>query len=171
MFAAIIAQNLILHGDTISWKLLIPSEAHQHMPVRIQEYVELRCDRPQLILLTPLSFNLILLLLGSVFAFLTRQLPDAFNESWYILLSVTTTLIIWIAVIPTYFVTFYAYHREALLSLALTLNTYCNLIFLFAPKVYALFWVKDEDIQMKLKDDALDYPGSNKSVRTNESYN
>ena len=155
IIGAVIVHNGLLDRWEMSWKLFIPSLAVEQMPVWLERYVELKCERPQLILLTPLSFNLVLLLLCLLFAFLTRQLPDAFNESWYILLSVTTTLIVWMAFIPTYFVTFYAYHREALLSLALTLNSYCNIVCLFAPKMYALFWVKDEDIQMRLQDEVF----------------
>ena len=148
--------NSVVNSDLQLYEKLIPSVAEQHMPVKTEEYVELRCDRSKLVLLTPFSFNFFILLLCAVFAFLTRQLPDGFNESWYILLSVTTTLIIWMAFIPTYFITFYAYHREALLSLALSLNAICNMVCFFAPKMYALFWVQEEDIKTSFKDEIND---------------
>ena len=124
----------------------VPSRSTLQMPVLTEPYVELYCDRPMVILMTPLVYNLMLLMLCCVFAFLTRELPDGFNESWYIFLSVSTTLFIWIAFLPTYFLTFYAYHKEALLALALLLNALACVICLFAPKVYALFYLGDEDI-------------------------
>ena len=124
----------------------LPSRSTLQMPVLTEPYVELYCDRPMAILMTPLIFNLVLLMLCCVFAFLTRKLPDGFNESWYIFLSVSTTLFIWIAFLPTYFLTFYAYHKEALLALALLLNALACIICLFAPKLYALFYLDDADI-------------------------
>ena len=147
---------MVLNPDSSFYKILTPSVTELYMPVKTEEYVELRCDRSKLVLLAPFSFNLFLLLLCAVFAFLTRQLPDGFNESWYILLSVITTLIIWMTLIPTYFITFYAYYREALLSLALSLNALCNMICFFAPKVYALFWVPDDKIETTFKDEATE---------------
>ncbi len=78
----------------------------------------------------------------------SRSLPDNFNESWYIFLSVCTTLFIWIAFLPTYFNAFYAYHKSALLALALILNGLVVLICLVGPKVYALFYIEDTDIKI-----------------------
>ena len=124
----------------------MPSRSTLQMPVLTEPYVELYCDRPMPILMTPLIFNLLLLLLCCIFAFLTRKLPDGFNESWYIFLSVSTTLFIWIAFLPTYFLTFYAYHKEALLALALLLNALACIVCLFAPKLYALVYLGDADI-------------------------
>ena len=82
LFSTIILNNLGDSNSNMS-TLLIPSEASQHMPVTTEEYVELRCNRSKLVLLTPFSFNLFILLLCAMFAFLTRQLPDGFNESWF----------------------------------------------------------------------------------------
>ena len=124
----------------------VPSRPTLQMPVLTEEYVELYCDRPMPILMTPLVFNLAILFVCCIFAFLTRKLPDGFNESMYIFLSVSTTLFIWIAFLPTYFLTFYAYHKEALLALALLLNSLACIVCLFTPKVYALFYLKDSDI-------------------------
>ncbi len=80
--------------------------------------------------------------------FYSRSLPENFNESWYIFLSVFTTLFIWIAFLPTYFNAFYAYHKSALLALALILNGLVVLICLFGPKVYALFYIEEGDIKI-----------------------
>ena len=119
-----------------------------HMPVVTVKYVELTCNMPMWSLIIPLSFNLFLLLLCSAFGFLTRKLPDNFNESWYIFISVSTTLFIWIAFLPTYTLAFYAYHKSALLSLALILNASITILCLFAPKIYALFFVDEKMIKI-----------------------
>ena len=118
------------------------------MPVSTRMYVELVCHLPMMNLFLPLSYNLILLLLCAVFGFLTRRLPDNFNESWYIFISVSTTLFVWVAFFPTYLMAFYSYHKAALLSLALCLNSLVTLICLFVPKVYAVYYVDDKMIKV-----------------------
>ena len=116
------------------------------MPVLTENFVELVCHIPQEALFIPLGYNLFLLFVCAVFGFLTRKLPYNFNESWYIFISVTTTLFVWIAFLPTYFMAFYAYHKAALLALALILNALVPAICLFAPKIYAVFYVPEDKI-------------------------
>ena len=123
-------------------------KARLNMPVVTEKYVELQCHLQLEALLIPLAFNILLLILCAVFGFLTRQLPDNFNESWYIFISVVTTIFIWIAFLPTYLVAFYAYHKAALLSLALVLNASVTLLCLFAPKLYAVYWVDETHIKV-----------------------
>ena len=138
--------NIFIDDDYDGTMNYLPSKATHQMPFLTKPYVELYCDRPMILLLTPLTLNLLLLMLCCIFAFLTRKLPHGFNELWYILLSVSTTLFIRMAFLPTYFLTFYAYHKEALLSLALLLNALACIMCLFAPKVNALFYLDDADI-------------------------
>ena len=131
-------------------------------PVRTTEYVELLCNMPLMSLVIPLSFNISLLLLCAVFGFLTRKLPDNFNESWYIFISVSTTIFIWIAFLPTYLMAFYAYHKAALLALALILNASVTILCLFVPKIYALYFVDEKNIKIT----NFDFETSTKSVST-----
>ena len=125
-----------------------PIEAIRSMPISTEKYVEKHCHQDQIGLLAPLCFNLLLMVICSILAFLTRRLPDNFNESWYIFLSVSTTLFIWVAFLPTYYAAFYALHKAALLALALNLNGSVTLLCLFAPKIYALYYIPDKDIKI-----------------------
>ena len=125
-----------------------PPGALLQMPVSSVKYVELLCNMPLHSLLTPLSYNMILLLLCAVFGFLTRKLPDNFNESWYIFISVSTTIFIWVAFLPTYIMAFYAYHKAALLSFVLILNSTVTAVCLHIPKIYALFFVEETQIKV-----------------------
>ena len=122
--------------------------ATRNMPVTTEKFVELLCNISIVNILLPLSFNFILLLLCAVFGFLTRKLPDNFNESWYIFISVITTIFIWIAFLTTNLLAFYAYHKAALLALALILNSFIVLICLFGPKIYAVYFVNEKDIKI-----------------------
>ncbi len=99
--------------------------------------------------LLPLSFNLLLLLVCAGHGFLIRKLPANFNESWYIFVSVLTTLFIWIVFLPTFFSTFYAYYKVALLTLCLVLNGFITLFTLYIPKVYAIYFVDEDKIQIE----------------------
>ena len=139
---------LVQGGLTAVAAWLFPAGAALHMPVPTEEYVELMCSLPLQNLVVPLGYNILLLLLCSVFGFLSRKLPDNFNESWYIFISVTTTLFVWVAFLPTYFTAFYAYHKESLLALALILNGTVTILCLFAPKLYAVYYVQDKDIKV-----------------------
>ncbi|CAH1779221.1 unnamed protein product [Owenia fusiformis] len=117
----------------------VPPEAQLRMRVVTEKFVELLCTLPMQGLLTSLCYNLVLISACSFYAFKTRTLPDNFNESRYIALCVYTTLLIWLAFIPTYFTTSKAYYQVMLLSLALTFNATVTLICLYLPKVFALY--------------------------------
>ena len=64
--------------------LVLPPTALDVQPVAAEPYVERQCEISELALLIPLGYNLLLVLLTSILAFLTRQLPDNYNESWYV---------------------------------------------------------------------------------------
>ena len=118
------------------------------MPVTSEKYVEMLCDLPISGLIPPLAYNLLLILCCSFYAFKARTLPDNFNESRYIFLSVCTTIFLWFAFIPTYFTAFYATQKTLLLACILLLNPTVMLLCLYIPKLYAIYMV-DED-QMSL---------------------
>ena len=135
-------------GLLVVSNLFYPVTAQLQMPILTKELVELVCRLSMEAILIPLTYNMMILLLCAAYGFLTRKLPDNFNESWFIFISVTTTLFVWIAFLPTYFMAFYAYHKGALLSLALILNAYVTSLCLFAPKVYAVYYIDDSKIKV-----------------------
>ena len=120
--------------------------------MRVDVWMGLHVYKPEYIfiagILSPLSYNLLLTVISAGLGFLTRKLPDNFNESWYIFVSVCTTLFLWIAVLPTYFTAFYAYHKAILLAFALYLNSTLSLICLFGPKLYAVYYMADTEIKV-----------------------
>ena len=67
---------------------------------------ELTCaTSPAINLLVALAYNLILLVLCTYFAFLTRKVPSNFNETKFINVTMYSTGLIWLAFIPTFFAT------------------------------------------------------------------
>ena len=125
-----------------------PISAGLLQQVRTERAVELTCDQALLAFLMPLAFNVALILVCAVLGFMSRKLPENFNESWYIFVSVATTLFMWAVFLPTYFTVYYAYQQAALLALCLILNAYITMGCLFVPKVYAVLCVDEKNIKL-----------------------
>ncbi len=148
-------EHFVCHGSFQVLLLVVilniyPSDAQVRMRVPNKKHVELFCDLPLNGLLIPLAFILLLTLGCAVFGFLTRKLPENFNESWYIFVSVSTTVFIWIVILPTYFTTFYAYYQAALLAACLLLNASITLLCLYVPKIYAIYFVNENKMDLNL---------------------
>ena len=133
-------------------EILDPTEAVETMPIETQPYLELYCKLELRALLIPLVYNLVVILLCAVHGFLTRSLPENFNESKYIFVSVMTTTFLWVVFIPTYFTTFYAYQKSILLATCLILNATITLLLLFFPKIYAVYFVNESKIKYDSSD-------------------
>ena len=113
------------------------------MPVATERYVELYCNQAQLGFLPPLAFNLLLIFMCAVFGFLTRKLPENFNESWYIFVSVATTTFLLMVFLPAYFTAFYSAYQVVLLASCLFIVPSVTLLCLYFPKVYAIYFVDE----------------------------
>ena len=102
---------------------------------------ELRCgESPITGLSVSLSYNFLLLLLSTYFAFRARKVPENFNEAKYINVTLYTLCIVWLAFIPTYFVTasFQAVFQTCSLTIAIILSATTTLACLFVPKLILL---------------------------------
>lgn len=118
---------------------LEPPAVSLHMPQRTVKFVELFCNLPTAGLLSSLSYNLILVVICTFYAFKTRKLPDNYKESRYIAFCVDTTLLIWITFVPTYFTTTRAAAKTTILAVSLLLNASVTVTCLFIPRIYSLY--------------------------------
>ena len=116
------------------------------MPFLHEPYVEITCSVTLMGFLPPLIFNMVLIVACAFFGYLTRKLPENFNDSRYIFVSISTTLFMWSVFLPTYFTAFHAHHQAALLSVCLLFNAYITMVGQFGPKIYAVLFVKEETI-------------------------
>ena len=150
--------------------------AKLRMQVPIEKHVELFCDLPLEELLIPLGYNLALIIFCAIYGFLTRKLPENFNESWYIFISVSTTTFLWVVFLPTYFTAFYAYHQAVILAFCLIVNVTVTLLCLYFPKLYAIYFISEDKLMFatiqethtNYKEDAVTQEGSGPSVRRNK---
>ena len=109
---------------------------------------ELLCsENPFIGLSVTLAYNLLLLVVTTYFAFRTRKVPQNFNEAKFINLTVYTLCVLWIAFIPTYFITTAlrtSFHTGSLV-IAIILSATVTLCCLLVPKVYFLFSRKKKE--------------------------
>ena len=125
--------------------------AKLRMQVSTRRHVELFCHLEIGEFMVCVGYNLLLILSCAVHAIMTRKLPENFNESWYLFVSVCTTSFLWLVFLPAYFTAFEAYHQAALLAFCLFVNSTCNLMCLFVPKIYAVYFVNEKDIKIAPK--------------------
>jgi 7 transmembrane sweet-taste receptor of 3 GCPR len=90
---------------------------------------------------------MILMIGCAVLGFLARHLPENFNDSQFIFISVSTTLFVWILFIPAYFTAYYAYLRSVIIGFCLVSNIGVTLGCQFIRIVYAVLFVPTDKIQ------------------------
>lgn len=83
-----------------------------------------------------LIYPFLLMLLCIVYAVKTRKTPDGYNETKFITFCCSSTVIVWIAFIPTYFSTSNSFLRVASLTISLLVNATVILSLLFLRKIY-----------------------------------
>lgn len=114
--------------------------------IESERKVELTCYNPPIAFSIPLGFNALLLFCCVCLSYVTRKLPENFNEAWYIFVSVSTTIFLWIVLLPTYFTMFYVYYKVIILGVCLITNGILTLLCLFLPKIYAVYFINEEQM-------------------------
>ncbi|CAH1775467.1 unnamed protein product, partial [Owenia fusiformis] len=133
-------------GISVGVILTAPPDVIKRMPVETEKFVEVVCDFPMWSMIASIVYNLVLVLATAALAFLTRKLPDNFNETLHILLSVCATLFLWLSFVPTYFITYRAKHQQMLFSVMFMLTGLVSILCLFAPKIYAIMFIDESKI-------------------------
>lgn len=117
------------------WILITPTHAKHHYPTREDNH--LVCDsHVDASYMIAFFFPIVLIVVCTVYAVLTRKIPEAFNESKHIGFTMYTTCVIWLAFVPLYFAT--ANHvplRITSMSVTISLSASVTMACLFTPKV------------------------------------
>lgn len=88
----------------IVWVILEPPGVRMDIPNANDRFnVVLKCMNKALSLLLSLGYNMLLIIVCTVYAVLTRKIPSSFNESKFIGFTMYTTCIIWLSFVPIYF--------------------------------------------------------------------
>ena len=86
---------------TCIWLVLEPPGTRHYYPTR--DVVILKCKIQDTSFLISLIYNMLLIIICTVYAVKTRKIPENFNESKFIGFTMYTTCIIWLAFVPIYF--------------------------------------------------------------------
>ena len=113
-----------------------------------RDRVELSCQRSGSAFIVSLVINVGLMATCAFYAFKTRKLPDNYNESKFITFCVYTNLVIWVAFIPTFLTANSSLNQVTLLSVAVLTNCTVILCCLYVPKVYAVYCVGRDDLNL-----------------------
>lgn len=98
-----------------------------------------------------LSYPNILIIICTIYAILTRKIPEAFNESKYIGFTMYTTCIIWLAFVPIYFSTDKTIEiRIATMCFTISLSGTVALVCMFTPKLYIILLHPERNVRQSM---------------------
>ncbi|XP_076306569.1 metabotropic glutamate receptor 2-like [Tachypleus tridentatus] len=135
---------------TTVWLAFTPPRAIYHYPTREDNHVVCAASINASYMVA-FAYPITLTLICTVYAILTRKIPEAFNESKYIGFTMYTTCIIWLAFVPIYFST--AEHvalNVTTMSVAISLSSTVTLVCLFTPKLYILLLHPEKNIRQSM---------------------
>ena len=148
MIKICVKQKLYFQGLVLGiWCMQNPPYVETITPV--QGSRQLICNFPLAPSIAALVFNGILLIICALFAFMTRQLPDNYNESRFIAFCVYSTILMWFALVPAYMTASTSSLRVGLMSAILILNATVPLVTIFIPKLYAVYFIGTDNLHVK----------------------
>ena len=106
---------------TIVWLVIETPGTRQYFPNGKRNEVILKCMTDDISFLVSLIYNMLLIIICTLYAVKTRKIPENFNESKFIGFAMYTTCIIWLAFIPIYFGTLNSF-QVRISSLIVVLN-------------------------------------------------
>ncbi|XP_047503718.1 metabotropic glutamate receptor 2-like [Pieris napi] len=134
----------------VVWMIVAPARAMYHYPTR--EDNMLVCDSyVDASYMIAFFYPIVLILVCTVYAVLTRKIPEAFNESKHIGFTMYTTCVIWLAFVPLYFGT--ASHvplRITSMAVTISLSASVTLICLFSPKLYIILIRPERNVRQSI---------------------
>ncbi|KAK3576047.1 hypothetical protein CHS0354_036325 [Potamilus streckersoni] len=122
--------------------MLVIEPADSKLDYSQSKRVRLICNTTTPGIIVPLTFDLILIFLCTLYAIKTRNLPENFNEAKFIGFSMYTTCVIWLGFLAIYFG---SDQRVITLSISVSLSATVALVLLFFPKVYVMIWTPEKN--------------------------
>ncbi|XP_053609541.1 metabotropic glutamate receptor 2-like [Plodia interpunctella] len=145
--AALVSIQVLI---VVVWMIVAPARAMFHYPTR--EDNMLVCDSyVDASYMIAFFYPIVLILVCTVYAVLTRKIPEAFNESKHIGFTMYTTCVIWLAFVPLYFGT--ASHvplRVTSMAVTISLSASVTLVCLFSPKLYIILIRPERNVRQSI---------------------
>ncbi|XP_043933412.1 metabotropic glutamate receptor 2 [Protopterus annectens] len=112
-----------------------------------REVVTLKCNNRDSSMLISLTYNVVLIVLCTVYAFKTRKCPENFNEAKFIGFTMYTTCIIWLAFLPIFYVTSSDYRvQTTTMCISVSLSGSVVLGCLFSPKLHIIVFQPQKNV-------------------------
>uniref|UniRef100_A0A1B0C9E3 G-protein coupled receptors family 3 profile domain-containing protein n=1 Tax=Lutzomyia longipalpis TaxID=7200 RepID=A0A1B0C9E3_LUTLO len=149
------------------WMVISPSRAIHHYPTRDDNL--LVCDSYiDASYMIAFSYPIVLIVVCTVYAVITRKIPEAFNESKHIGFSMYATCVIWMAFVPLYFGT--GNHvplRITSMSVTISLSASVTVACLFSPKLYIILIRPERNVRQSMM--PVRYSAINKTTNSGQS--
>ncbi|XP_052008009.1 metabotropic glutamate receptor 3 isoform X1 [Xyrauchen texanus] len=129
------------------WLLLeVPGTRRFTTPEKRQTVI-LKCNVRDSSMLLSLIYDMVLVVLCTVYAFKTRKCPENFNEAKFIGFTMYTTCIIWLAFLPIFYVTSSDYRvQTTTMCISVSLSGFVVLGCMFAPKVHIIMFQPQKNV-------------------------
>ncbi|XP_071988167.1 metabotropic glutamate receptor 3-like, partial [Engystomops pustulosus] len=130
----------------VIWLIVDPAEVIES--ISPDKHITLQCKLGDIKILFSLVYNVLLILLCTVYAFKTRKYPENFNEAKCIGFTMYTTCIIWLAFMPVFYVT--SDHPKVQVTALCTSISLCGLVIIggvFVPKLYIIFCHPEKNVK------------------------
>ncbi|XP_062609120.1 metabotropic glutamate receptor 4-like [Saccostrea cucullata] len=103
-----------------------------------QDYLVLKCKASKTAIIVSLTYNIVLIIICTVYGVKTRKIPQNFNEAKCIAFTMYSTCIVWLAFIPIYFTASGGDFKIEVTSLCMcvSISATVALVCIFAPKIY-----------------------------------
>ncbi|TMS39836.1 hypothetical protein L596_006304 [Steinernema carpocapsae] len=143
--ASIVSAQLI---GSIVWLIVDPPGTRVQFPSRTEAI--LTCKATASHLLISLLFNMLLIILCTLYAFKTRKIPENFNETRLIGFTMYSTSILWLSFGPIYFATQNNFKIQITsLCMCISMSGTVALACFFAPKVYIVLWQPYKNVRTR----------------------
>uniref|UniRef100_A0AAV2M446 Metabotropic glutamate receptor 2 n=1 Tax=Knipowitschia caucasica TaxID=637954 RepID=A0AAV2M446_KNICA len=129
------------------WMLVETPGVRKEVSPEKRDIVTLKCNSRDTSMLISLTYNCILIILCTFYAFKTRKCPENFNEAKFIGFTMYTTCIIWLAFQPIFYVTASDYRvQTTTMCISVSLSGSVVLGCLFAPKVHIILFQPQKNV-------------------------
>ncbi|GMS95215.1 hypothetical protein PENTCL1PPCAC_17390, partial [Pristionchus entomophagus] len=133
---------------SLLWLIVSPPGTTIIFPTRIEAV--LTCNATASHLMVSLSYNMLLIVACTVYAFKTRKIPENFNETRLIGFTMYSTSILWLAFVPIYFATQNNFFIQMTsLAMCISMSGTVALMCFFGPKVYIVLFQPEKNVRTR----------------------
>lgn len=140
----LITSLLISIEVAVAITMLVMEKAAAELQFPTKPRAILACNTTPRGVLIPLAFIFLLIVLCTLYALKTRNVPENFNEAKFVGFAMYTTCVIWMAFVPIYFG---SESKIITMCVCISLSAMVTLVFLFLPKLYIILIHPEKNIR------------------------